>query len=108
MVDNIIEDIHKHLDKAFKEVLKDYKERVEPFVEKVRKSIKHPHFYYAIVDTENLTAEYKRKKWYQWFSGKRIVHIKFKPWYGPDLPDYTPMNKQDLYGWIPGKENKDE
>lgn len=71
-------DIHKDLDKAFEDVSKDWKERVEPFIEKARKSIKHPHFYYAVVDTEKMTVEYKRKKWHQWFSGKRIVYIKIQ------------------------------
>ena len=97
--------IHKHLDKTFEDILKDWRERVEPFIEKIRKSIKHPHFYYALVDTEKLTVEYKRKKWYQWFSGKRIVHIKILPIKVPDMPTY------ELYFWkwkIEEKENKDE
>ena len=98
--------IHKHLDKAFEDADKDWKERVEPFIEKARMSIKHPHFYYALVDTEKLAVEYKRKKWYQWFSGKRIVHIKILPIEVPNVPMYS---KKELYCWkINEKENKDE
>ncbi len=97
--------IHKHLDKSFEDVSKDWKERVKPFIEKIRKSIKHPHFYYAEVDTEKLTAEYKRKKWYQCFSGKRVVHIKILPIKLPDMPTYS----KELYCLkINEKENKDE
>ena len=88
--------IHKYLDKVIKDISKDWKERVEPFIEKTRKSIKHPHFYYVVVDTEKLTVEYKRKKWYQWFSGKRIVSIKLLPIKVPDMPTYS---KKELYYW---------
>lgn len=77
--------IHRHLDKTFEDISK----RVKPFIEKARKSIKHPHFYYAEVDTEKMTIQYKRKKWYQWFSGKRIVHIKILPIKFPDMPTYS-------------------
>lgn len=68
--------VNKSLDKIFKNIEKDNKERVEPSIEKAKQSIKHPHFYYALIDTEKLTIEYKRKKWYKWFSGKRIVCVK--------------------------------
>ena len=98
--------IHKHLDKIIEDVSKDWKERVEPFIEKTRKSIKHPHFYYAEVDTEKLTVEYKRKKWYQWFSGKRIVDIKLLPIKIPDMPEYSEKNYR--FWKIDEKENKDE
>lgn len=101
--------IHKHLDKAFEDASKDWKERIEPFIEKARKSIKHPHFYYAVVDTEKLTVEYKRKKWYQWFSGKRIVHIKLQLFECAGLLEYKPMtDNSKLYEWNIKKENKDE
>lgn len=86
---NDINDIIKVcFEKAMEEVSKDYEERIKPFIEKARQSIKHPHFYYAEVDTDNLTVEYKRKKWYQWFSGKRIVKVKIKKLKAPGLPIY--------------------
>lgn len=90
--------IHENLDKAFEKVEKDWKERIEPFIEKVKMSIKHPHFYYAVVDTKNMTYEFKRKKWYKWFSGKRIVYVKIQPIEMPDIPDYKPMKKENGYG----------
>lgn len=98
--------IYKHLDKMAEEVSREWKERIEPFIEKTRKSIKHPHFYYAEVDTEKLTVEYKRKKWYQWFSGKRIVDIKLLPIKIPDMPEYSEKNYR--FWKIDEKENKDE
>ena len=97
--------VHKHLDKAIEEISRDWRERVEPFIEKTRKSIKHPHFYYAEVDTEKLTAEYKRKKWYQWLSGKRIVDIKILPIKVP-MPTYS--KKEVYFLEFNEKENKDE
>ena len=42
----------------------------------IQKSIKHPHFKYAVYDSESGVIEYKWKPWYKWFSGKRIVHVK--------------------------------
>ena len=98
--------VHKHLDKAVEEISRDWRERVEPFIEKTRKSIKHPHFYYAEVDTEKLTVEYKRKKWYQWLSGKRIVDIKLLPIKVLDMPIYP--EKEFYFLKINEKENKDE
>jgi hypothetical protein len=49
---------------------------LESLFEKARQSIKHPHFYYAVVDTETKTISFERKKWYKWLSGKRIVAVK--------------------------------
>lgn len=67
------------LDKTWNEIEKRDKEVIQPFLEKAKKSIKHPHFTYAVADTEKLTITFKRKKWYQWFSGKRVVCIKIIP-----------------------------
>ena len=102
-----MKDIIDLLNKAFEDVSKDWEERVLPFIEKAKQSIKHPHFYYAEVDTEKLAIEYKRKKWYQWLSGKRVVHIKLPP-IGAGLPSYSPMNNYCLYEWDIKKESKDE
>lgn len=100
-----MKDISDLLDKEFEDVSKDWKERVEPFIEKAKQSIKHPHFYYAEVDTKKLTIEYKRKKWYKWLRGKRVVHIKLPP-IGAGLPSYSPMNNYCLYEFK--EESKDE
>lgn len=58
----------KNIDKSW--------EDVEPFFNQAKKSIKHPHFYYALVDLDTKTITYKKKKWYKWLSGKRIVAVK--------------------------------
>ena len=59
---DIKEIINKCLDNAIREVDKDWKERIGPFIEKAKMSIKHPHFYYVVVDTKTMTYEFKRKK----------------------------------------------
>lgn len=92
---DIKETISKHLDNAIKKADKNWKERIEPFIEKAKMSIKHPRFYYVVVDTKNMTYEFKKKKWYQWFSKKRIVSLKIQPIELPDLPDYKPMRKEN-------------
>ena len=45
---------------------------------RIKKSIKHPHFYYAIYYPNNGEIRYVKKKWYQWLSGRRIVVIKLR------------------------------
>lgn len=57
-------------------------------LDEVRASIKHPHFYYAVIDVKAETVVYKRKKWYKWFSGKRIVTIKIAPFEVPAVTSY--------------------
>lgn len=74
-----LEKILDYVGKAFDSEINRCKKDVEPFIEKARASIKHPHFIYAVVDTDKLEITYHRKKWYKWFSGKRIVGIKIKP-----------------------------
>lgn len=40
-----------------------------------QKSNKHPRLYYVEYDMNTGEIKYKLKKWYQWFSKKRIVVI---------------------------------
>jgi len=63
------------IEKSFEREMRRAKEETKRIAD-VQASIKHPHFYYAVYDTETGEVQYKRKKWYQWFSGKRIVYIK--------------------------------
>ena len=79
MNSEMVEKINKCLCEQIEKSNKSWKDIINPFLEKARLSIKHPHFYYALVDIGNMTIEYKRKKWHKWFSGKRIVAIKIKP-----------------------------
>lgn len=54
------------------EILKAVQKTTE-YIELVRKSIKHPHFKYAIYNIGTGEVKYKWKPWYRWFSGKREV-----------------------------------
>lgn len=81
--------------KAFDEAEKKFKEVYEPFIEEVRKSIKHPHFYYADVDLDKMEISYHKKKWYKWFSGKRIVRLKPPKIECPSLPIYKPNHTDE-------------
>lgn len=69
----------KHITQAFDNVFFYDAIKFQKRIEEIRKSIKHPHFYYAVFDEENNTVTYKKKKWYKWFSGKRIVRLKIQP-----------------------------
>ena len=82
----------EHLNKTIEETTRDWKERIEPLIEKAKKSIEHPHFYYACIDLETREITYKKKKWYKWLSGKRIVLIKISKIEAPDLPIYRKYN----------------
>lgn len=53
-----------------------HKSSLEKLIEKAKEGLKHPHFYYAVVDTKTETIEYKRKKWYQCFSGQKTIYVK--------------------------------
>ena len=48
----------------------------ERLIEKAKKAIKHPHFQYAEVDLEKNAFAIKRKRFFQWFSGRRSVLVK--------------------------------
>lgn len=89
---DIEETVYKRLGKTIEEVTRDWKERIEPLIEKAKKSIEHPHFYYACIDLETREITYEKKKWYQWLSGKRIVRIKISKIEAPDLPAYRKDN----------------
>lgn len=89
---DIEETVYKRLGKTIEEATRDWKERIETLVEKAKKSIKHPHFYYACVNPETGEITYKKKKWYKWLSGKRIVLIKISKIEAPDLPTYRKYN----------------
>ena len=47
-------------------------------IRRVQKSIKHPHFQYAIYNLDTGEVQYKWKKMKYWFSGKRIVYIEME------------------------------
>ena len=67
--------LSEELEKCFAEQFRRDLE-IEQEIEYVKTTIKHPHFQYAVYDTETKEITYKRKKWYKWLSGKRIVHLK--------------------------------
>lgn len=79
----------------FSEYIENYYEEELDRIRRVRKSIKHPHFYYATYDIESGEVSYRKKKWYKWFSGKRIVIVKLRPIKPGGLADYAVISSDD-------------
>jgi len=69
----------KWLKQELEKSLEQEFEKTKISFEEIKNSIKHPHFFYALVDMEKNKIIYKRKKWYKWFSGKREVCVKIIP-----------------------------
>ncbi len=83
--------IDKVIDKEFERCIRRVYNADLDRIKLVQQSIRHPHFYYAVYNMETGEVKYVRKKWYQWFSGKRVVHIKIRSVMSKGLPDYYKM-----------------
>lgn len=79
----------------FAEILNRYYDNELDRIKAVQKSIKHPHFYYALYDIETGEVQYKRKKWYKWFSGKRMVAIKVPKIKVEGVADYATISSDN-------------
>ena len=55
------------------------KKELDLLTERAKKEIEHPHFEYALIDIEKRVICIKRKPFWRWFSGKKLIVIKIVP-----------------------------
>lgn len=71
---------------------KSSSDSVDKLLEQARADLKHPHFHYAVIDTQKSIIEYRLKPFWKWFSGKKDIRVKIIKFNCAGLSDYHRPN----------------